>query len=251
MSYSFSAHCDEYHISTRLFLKLDLGMERETVLHFFDSVKREFPTMRRLRRRDDAGLVLEDDEGGNPNRCWLRLDESSIRLGHQNPESPEDVERLSKVVLNMAPYHLTLGDLDYDHMEVVIGFDLEYRGNHDQLIAETFFSEGPLAPFLLHSPSYQVIDAQPFLGISLNEDCDTQAYVEIKSRTTTFEIRTGSYDPQSLTVFLTLRRFWGFRDHESLITVHRQLMDHAYDIAESKVIPLVVQPLAQAIASRP
>jgi len=251
MSDSFSAHCDEYHLSSRLFLKLDLGMERETVLHFFDSIKREFPRMRRLRRREDTALVLEDEEGVGTNRTWLRLDENSLRLGHHHPESRESVERYARVVFDRAPYHLTLGDLDYDHMEVVLGFDLEYRGNHDQLIAETLFAEGPMAAFLLNGPAYNVIDSQPFLGIALNEDCDTQAYLEIKSRTTTFEVRTGTFEPQPLTVFLTLRRFWGFRESESLLDAHSNLLEMGYELAESKVVPLVVQPLAQAIASRP
>jgi len=251
MSLSFGAHCDDFHLASRMFLKLDLALERETVLHFFDSVGREFPSMNRMRRREDAGLVLEEDEIEHATRRWLRIDSASIRLGQHNPTSIEDADRLGATVFKMAPYHLTLGELDYDHLEVVLGFDLEYRGNHDQLIAETFFADGPLAGLLAHEDVHHAIDAQPFLGFALNDECDTQAYLEIKSRTSTFEVRTGNFDSQALTVFLTLRRFWGVRGGGSLVDIHRSLLTTAFDWAESRIVPLVVQPLAQAIASRP
>lgn len=251
MSLAFGAYCDDFHIATRLFLKLDLALERETVLHFFDSVRREFPNMKKLRRREDASILLEEDEDERGRRRWLRLDPSTVRLGHHNPTELDDSHRYAAAVLKMAPYHLTLGELDYDHVEVVFGFDLEYRGNHDQLIAETFFSHGPLAGLMNHPSIAHTIDTQPFLGVSLSESCDTQAYIEIKSRTSTFEVRTGQFESQPLSVFLTIRRFFGFSEGENLTSIHRDLTEIGMDWATERVMPMVIQPLAQAIASRP
>jgi hypothetical protein len=251
MSSAFGAQCDDFHIATRLFLKLDLALERETVLHFFDSVKREFPTMRKLRRREDGSLLLEEDESEEGSRRWLRLDESAIRLGTFNPVQLDDAEKLGQIVLKMAPYHLTLGELDYDHLEVVYGFDLEYRGNHDQLVADTLFGEGPLAGLLNHESVLHTIDAQPFLGLAISENCDTQVYLEIKSRTSTYEVRTQQYDQQPLGVYLTLRKYWGFGENESLLDAHRLLTQKAEEWAADKIVPLIVNPLAMAIASRP
>src|ERR1043166_2874970 len=219
MSFAFGAQCDEFHIATRLFLKLELALQRETVLHFFDSVKREFPNLSKLRRREDGALLLEEDESEDGGKRWIRLDETAIRLGQCNPTRAEDAHRLGQVVLKMAPYHLTLGDLDYDHLEVVYGFDLEYRGNHDQLVADTLFSEGPLAGLMNHESVLHTIDAQPFLGLSISENCDTQVYLEIKSRTSTYEVRTQQYDQQPLGVYLTLRKYWGFSENENLLDV--------------------------------
>jgi len=250
MSFAFGAQCDDFHIATRLFLKLELALQRETVLHFFDSVKREFPAMSKLRRREDGALLLEEDEAENGARRWLRLDDDAVRLGHYNPQRPEEAYQLGQVVLKMAPYHLTLSDLDYDHLEVVIGFDLEYRGNHDQLVADTLYADSPLAGLLAHESVLHTIDAQPFLGIAVSENCDTQVYLEIKSRTSTFEIRTQQFEPQPLSVFLTLRRYWGFGDGDSLLAAHTDLTHRAEEWAAEKIIPLVVNPLALAIASR-
>lgn len=250
MSFSFGAHCDDFHVVSRLFLKLDLGLQRETVLTFFDSIKREFPTLRKLRRREDGSLVLEEDGPEGAPRRWLRLDGSAIRLGYHNPPDPKDADRFSQVVLKMAPYHLTLGELDFDHLEVVFEFDLEYRGNHDELVAETLLGDSPLAGMVSHPNVTHVIDAQPFLGLAVSESCDTQIYLEIKSRTSTYEVRTQQFDAQPLTVYLTVRRYWGFDNSESLLDVHRDLTERANEWAADRVVPLIVNPLAQAIASR-
>ncbi|MCK6455096.1 MAG: hypothetical protein L6Q92_01000 [Phycisphaerae bacterium] len=249
MSYPFGGMYDELNVSTRLYLKLDLAMERETVLHFFDSVRREFPGMRKLRRREDA-LILEEDASEEGARRWLRLESSAIRFGFANPERPEDVARLSNVVLEMAPFHLTLGDLDYDHLEVLYGFDLEYRGNHDQLVAETLLGDHPIVNLLTDERRHPIIDCQPFIGVALTDDCDVQAYIDIKSRTTTYEVRTCQYETQYLTVYLTLRKYWGFGEAESLLAAHRNLLERADELAAEKVVPLIVNPLAQAIASQ-
>ncbi len=251
MSLAFGAHCDDFHVAARLFLKLDLATQRETVLHFFDSVKREFPGMRRLRRRDDGTLILEENATDGGTRRWLRLDDAAVRLGYHNPPSPDDARRFGRVVLKMAPFHLTLGELDYDHLEVVYEFDLEYRGNHDQLVADALYGDGPLASLFSCESVHHTIDVQPFLGMSVSEHCDMQVYIEVKSRTSTFEVRTQQFETQPLSVFLTVRRYWGFTETGSLEEAHTDMTECADEWAADRVVPLVVNPLAQAIASRP
>ena len=206
--------------------------------------------MRKLRRREDGSLILEEDDNEDNPRRWLRVDSTSLRMGYQNPPQPGQADRLSETVLKMAPYHLTLGELDYDRLEVVYGFDLDYRGNHDELVAETLYGDGALAGLLTHSSVQHIIDAQPFLGLSISENCDTQVYLEIKSRTSTYEIRTQQFEPQHLSIYLTARRYWGFSPSQSLVDAYHHLDEQAQMWTAEKVVPLVVNPLAFAIASR-
>ncbi len=249
MSDALGAYCDEFHVATRLFLKLDLTLERETVLHFFDSLKREFPLLCKLRRREDESLLLEEDETPDGSRRWLRLDVDALRTGYDNPAHTGAAAALGQTVLRLAPYHLTLSDLDYSHLEVVYGFDLEYRGNHDQLVAETLLGESPLSGLLIHDTVRHVIDAQPLLGVAVSDSCDTQVYVDIKSHTSTYEVRTQRYEGSMLSVLLTVRRYWGMTSTEGLVEVHRTLTNLAEEWAADRVVPLVVHPLAQAISS--
>lgn len=250
MSDSLGAMCDDFYVNTRLNLKLALPTNRETLLHFMDRMRKEFPGLCKLRRREDGGLLLEEDRPEGESRRWIRFEESSLRFGNFAPESLEEVRHLAAVVLEHAPYHLTFSDLDYDHMELVYGFDLDYCGNHDQLVAETLMSNHPLASFMLADEAHHVIDMQPFIGIALTPSCDLQAYIELKSRTSSYEVRTGDYETHPLSVFLTIRKYWGFADGQNLADSHRHLADLADELATERVVPLLVNPLAHAIASR-
>lgn len=248
MNSDFSAVCDDFSVGTRLFLKLELGLERETVLHFFDCVRKAFPHMNRFRRREDGGLLLEEDAAESTSRQWLRLEPNSLRFGHFGPPNSDSLRAMAEVILEHAPYHLTFNDLDYDHLELVYGFDLHYRGNHDRLIAETLWADHPIAGFLFGRHAVHPIDTQPYFGVALNAGCDVQAYVEIKSRSTTYEIRTGDFDTQPLSICLILRKYWAGEREVSLLDAHRTLFNLCEELAAEKVVPILVTPLAQAIA---
>ena len=247
-----SAVCDEFYVSSRLFLKLEMTLERETVLHFFDRIRKEYPGLRKLRRRDNDCLVLEEEATKEGSRRWLRLDRNSLRFGHYSPNDTDDVRRFGDLILTQAPYHLSFSDIDFDHLEVVYGFDLEYQGNHDQLVAETLLGEHhAMTGFLFDDSTAHVIDTQPYFGIALTPGCDLQAYVEAKSRTTTFEVRNETFENQPISVFLTTRQYWGLEGAPlSLTDSLKTLFDVAEELATDKVVPNFVNPLASAIASR-
>lgn len=247
--WSFSALCDEFTISSRLYLKLELTPSRETVLHLFEQVRRQFPRMTRMRRRDDGGLVLDEEPGEGEQRRFLRVDATTVRFGYANAPEARAVGAFADAILTQAPVHLSLSDLDYDFLEVAYTFDLEYRGNHDEIIAETLFAEHPLLG-LLAGNGHRVIDCQPFVGATLTSDCERQVYVEVKGRTSTFEVRTGEFEPLPLSTIVTLRHYWGVNAPRELATIHRELLKLGERFASERVIPTVVQPLAAAIASR-
>lgn len=251
MHVHFGALCDDFYISTRLHLKLELELSREAILHFFDRVRREYPAMRKFRRRDDGALVLEESDGDDESYRWLRVEPTCLRFGHCLPPDADAFHQYARFLLEQAPYHLTISEIDVDHLETVFGFDLEYRGNHDQLVAETFFADHPLSAFVLGEEAVHAIDCQPYIGISLTPACDMQAYVEVKSRTSTYEVRTTEYDQQALSVFLTVRKYWGFGDPGELAATHAELCRIGASLCRNRVVPIVVNPLAQAIASRP
>lgn len=247
--WSFGALCDEFLINTRMFLKLELNPTRESTLHFFEQVRKTYPSLTRLRRRDDGGLVLEEDSEDGRGRRTVRLEQTAIKFSMSNPPSAAAARQFGQAILNHAPYALSLSELDLDYMDVVFSFELEYRGNHDELIADTFFPDNPLIRALSTDQTH-VIDCQPFFGVSLAPDCETQAYVEIKGRTSTFELRTGEYEPAPLSVQLTLRRYWGSGELPAAAAVHQALLASGQQVAEERIVPHVVQPLAAAIASR-
>ncbi len=251
MNGGFGALCDEFYVTSRLFLKLEMALERDTVLHFFDRIRRQYPGLRRLRRRDGDCLVLEEEPGERGSRRWLRLDRTSLRLGHFVPASPDDVREFGEFILDQAPHHLSFSEIDYDHIETVYGFDLEYSGNHDQLVAETLLGDQFAGGFLFGENVAHIIDAQPYFGVALSPECDLQAYVEIKSRTSTYEVRNDNFESEPISVYLTVRKYWGVNGPASLSEGLGKLFGIADEFANEMVVPNFVNPLAAAIASRP
>lgn len=250
MNDGLGAVCDEFYVSVRLFLKLEMRPERETVLHFFDRIRKVYPGLTKLRRRDGGCIILEEEPDGRGSRRWIRLDGGSLRFGHYAPADTDDVRRFGELILTQAPYHLSLSDIDIDHLESVYGFDLEYRGNHDLLVAETLLGEHAASGFLFGDESAHVIDAQPYYGIALSPECDLQAYIEVKSRTTTFEVRSGDFENEPIGVYLTTRKYWGVENPSSLVDALGTLFDVSEGLATEMVVPNFVNPLAAAIASR-
>lgn len=246
----YASVCDDFYVSCRLYLKLEMNLERETILHFFDRIRKEYPGLRKLRRSEEDCLVLEEEAPERGSRRWIRMDKTSLRFGHFGPADTDEVRRFGDLILTQAPYHLSFSDIDFDHLEIIYGFDLEYCGNHDQVVAETLLGEHAATGFLFGDKASHVIDVQPYFGIALSPDCDLQAYVEVKSRTTTYEVRNFNFEGEPISVFLTTRKYWGLEDPPSLVDAMRELFDAAEDLAAEKVVPNFVNPLATAIASR-
>jgi len=251
MNHGLGAVCDDFYVSCRLFLKLELKLERETVLHFFDRIRKEYPGLKKLRRRDVDCLVLEEEPDEHGSRRWIRLDSGSLRFGQYAPIDTQEVLRFGELILTQAPYHLSFSDIDFDHLELLYGFDLEYRGNHDRLVAETLMGEHAATSLLFGDDAAHIIDAQPYFGIALTPECDLQTYIEVKSRTTTFEIRSDSYENEPINVFLTARKYWGVDPVVDLVSAFRTLYDICEEQAVQRVVPNFVNPLAAAIASQP
>ncbi len=250
MSNGFGAVCDDFYVSSRLFLKLDMTLEPEAVLHFFDRIRREYPGLRKLRRREAGAYTLEDEADENGSRRWIRLDANSLRFGHFAPADVAEVRRFGELILTQAPYHLTFNELVYDHLELIYGFDLRYRGNHDQLVAETLCGEHAAGALLFSEQAAHIIDAQPYFGIALTPECDLQAYIEVKSRTSTYEVRGQNFEGEPISVFLTARQYWGTKGTSTPSEILGELFDVADGLATEKVVPAFVNPLAAAIASR-
>ena len=97
---------------------------------------------------------------------------------------------------------------------------------------------------------FQAIECQPYFGMALTPACDIQAYFEIKSRTSTYEVRTQDFESQIISVYLTVRKYFGYTDARPLVEEQRELIDVADELSRNRLVPLMVTPLQQAIATR-
>ncbi|MEX0885746.1 MAG: hypothetical protein WD009_04825 [Phycisphaeraceae bacterium] len=244
MTTSFGALCTDFYVNQKLTLKMDLPAERETLLHFFDRVRKSYTAMTRFRRYEGE-LALESSRREAEYR-WLSLRRTSMRAGHVNPETMEDAYTYHRQLLELAPPFLSISPIDVDYLEVLFGFDLECEENHDEIIYHALIEDSPLAP-MLTVPGTKFLDVQPVFGLSLTSSGDTQAYFEVKTRPKNRRGSSRSGEPISL--FVTIRKYGPVDNGEHLLQTFDNLTQQAETLATDRLVPHLLTPIARHITS--
>ena len=225
---------------------MDLPSDRETILHLFDRIRKSIPNMDRLRRYDGE-LALESSRRDSEYR-WLAMRQTSLRMGHVNPPSMEAALETHRLLLEVAPYHLTISPLDVDFVELLFGFDLECSSDQDEVVYNALFTDSPMAE-LLKIPGANIMDVQPVFGLSLSESGDQQAYFEVKTRTKSRRGHSKRYRSEPLSIYLTLRRYGPVQKVDDLPDVFSQLAQRAEGLAAEVLVPNLLAPIARQITS--
>ena len=248
MSLPYSAFCEDFYVNMRLGSQLQLPHQRDTVLHYFERVQKDFPGMSRFRKAENGELSLEEDRNENSYR-WLTLENKRLSSGHVNPPSLEAAMKLHTLNLQLAPAYLSISPVEIDYLDVLFGFDLSFSGNHDEIVSESLLEASPLA-CLAEVAGSKVVDFQPTITVALSDDCRLQARIDVVTRTNSYQVRTGDYSEEAISVYLVVRRYWGDRPKESMEQIAQMLAEKADALCVSHVIPRVLRPLSSAIASR-
>jgi hypothetical protein len=248
MANPFGAFCEDFYVNMRLGSQLHLPHNRETLLHFFERVQRQFPTMTRFRKNDANELNLEEDRGGESYR-WVSVEQKRISAGHVNPAAVEDSFKLHTMLLEHAPHLLGISPVEIDYLDVLFGFDLGFTGNHDEIIADSLLAESPLT-CLTEEKGAKPVDFQPTVTVALSDDCRLQARIDVVTRTNSYQVRTGDYSDDVISVYLILRRYWGDRPREPMEKMFVNMAERAEELCHTHILPKVVKPISAAIASR-
>lgn len=248
MGHPFNPFCEDFYINMRLGSQLSLPHNRDTVLHFFEQVQKGFPRMTRFRKSDNGELNLEEDRSNDSYR-WISLESKRLSAGHVNPDGIDEALKLHKLLLELAPYQLGISPVEIDYLDVLFGFDLEFNGNHDEIIAESLFGDSPLT-CLTEESGAKAVDFQPTVTVALSDDCRLQARIDIVTRTSSYQVRTGEYSDEPISVYLILRRYWGDRPKQSIQQLLEEMAERADQLCTRHVVPRVIKPISAAISSR-
>ena len=248
MSNPYAAFCEDFYVNMRLGSQLALPHNRETLLHFFERVQKAYPAMTRFRKNDNGEFNLEEDRGSQAYR-WVSMEPKRLSAGHVNPSNYEEALKLHSLLLDMAPHHLGISPLEIDYLDVLFGFDLAFGGNHDEIIAESLFPESPLT-CLTEELGARAVDFQPTVTVALSEDCRLQARIDVVTRTNSYQVRTGDYSEDVISVYLIVRRYWGDRPKQPMDQLIAQMAEKADQLCQSYIVPRVLRPISSAIASR-
>jgi hypothetical protein len=166
-----------------------------------------------------------------------------------NPPSLDSALEQHRLVLELAPFMLSVSPLDCEALDLLFGFDFTYRGNHNQLVAEAL-GLSPAFERLAELPGSTVLHYEPSLTLALDEDCRTQARLSIETRTNAYQVRTGDYPEEQISVYLTARQYGSLAPDTTFVETLDRLTQICRDMVEKYVIDQVLRPLARTIAMK-
>lgn len=248
MATSFGALCTDFYINQKLTLKMDLPTERETVLHFFERIRQQVPSMSKFRKYDGEMALESVRKKDDPRYQWMSMRKNWIRAGHVNPDTMQEAYKFHQLLLRQAPYHLSISPLDVDYIELTFGFDLECQGNHDEIIYQALFADTPLGA-VMDIDGSKILDCQPFVSVNLNDSGDLQAYFEVKTRGKTRRGSSQRYQDEPISLYLTVRQYGPVDTLDQLHTGFPELAEHCSRLAIDKMVPDLLTPISRHITS--
>ncbi len=243
---NYQSLCDDYYVNVNLSTEMDLSESRETILHFAEQLQKKYPEMRNFYAREQGVYVLEEDKDSGSYR-WTSVEARRVCSGYVNPESVDVALDQHRFALELAPYMLSLSPLDCEALDVLIGFDFTYRGNQNQLLAEALGVCPAFEP-LASIPGITYISHEPTLTFALDEDCRVQCRVGIEPRTDAYQIRTGEFQDEQLSVYVTARQYGSLPAGKTYVESVEELARIAREVVENHVADSVLEPVARTIA---
>ncbi len=244
----FDSYVDDFYCNMNLSTEMPLPAARETILGFFERIQKSYPSMRNFYTRETGDCVLEDDKDLGHQR-FLTVESKRVCSGFRNPPDIETAVIQHQEVLELLPYMLSVSPLDCEALDFMMGFDMAYRGNHDELVAEAL-GGCPAIDGLLRVPGARVINYEPSITLTLDETCRIQARLLIETRTTAYHVRRGEYPEENISVYFTLRKYGSLEPGASFGQTLETLRGRCEEMLEELVVEQVLQPLAQAIAAK-
>lgn len=244
----YGSYSDDYYVNMNLNTEMDLSQNRETVLHFFEQLQRQYPSLKNFYTRERGEFVLEEDKDRGQYK-WASLEPRRVSSGQVNPVSFEEAMQQHAVVLDMVPYALSISSLDCESLNLMFGFDYTYRGNHNELLAEAL-GIVPAFEKLSHFEGATLVGHEPSIQLAFDNDCRTQCRLSVETRTSAYHVRTGEFPEEQLSVYLTVRRYGSLDPGETFVSSLERLGELGKNLIDNYIIENVLRPLQQAIAIR-
>ncbi len=244
----YSSLSDDFYVNMNLSTEMDLPGNRESVLHFFESLQKKYPTMRNFYAREKGDFILEEDKEQGHYR-WTTIEQRRLCSGQVNPQNVDEALDQHRLVLDLAPYMLSLSTIDCEAIDLLFGFDFTYRGNHNQLVAEAL-GLSPALERLVEVPGATIVNYEPTITVALDDQCRMQCRLSIETRTNAYQIRTGDFPEEQLSVYVTARRYGGLGTDLTYVQVLDKLAKVCADMVDAYVADHVLRPLARAISAK-
>ena len=82
----------------------------------------------------------------------------------------------------------------------------------------------------------------------MDEDCRRQCRLSVETRTNAYQVRTGDFTEEQLSVYVTARQYGSLDPDNSFKMVLESLAQVCHEMLDAHVIEHVLQPLKRTIA---
>ena len=247
MTTNYAGITDDFFVNVDLQSTLGLPRGRESVLHLCETVQKKFPSMTNLYQREGGQYVLEGDRDSGSYR-WLELQSHRLTVGYFNPPDVNDAFDLHRWMLESSIYFLGVSPLDVEALDVLFGFNMDYNGNRDAIVANALLAGSPLDA-MASEITPRATECEPSIVLSLDEDCSMQARLSVETRCNSYQVRTGQYDNEPISVYFTVRRYPRPGKVIELKSSYNEQLALCEELIARAVVPNVITPIAAAIAS--
>lgn len=239
---------DDFYVNLNVNTEMGLNTSRDSVLHFFEQIKKRYPTMRNFYGRETGEFVMEEDKERGDYR-WVAVEPKRFCSGYVNPDNLDNALSQHETVLEIAPFALSASPLDCESVNLMYGFDFNFRGNHNELVAEAL-GVPPAFDTLMDELHGKAISYEPALHIALDEECKLQCRVSVETRSSAFHVRTATYPDDQISVYVTTRRYGSLDHDQSFVDVLRLLDNTCRHVVENYAIQRILLPLQQTISMK-
>ncbi len=97
-------------------------------------------------------------------------------------------------------------------------------------------------------PGATVINYEPSLTMALDDDCRSQCRLSVETRTNAYQVRTGDFPEEQLSVYVTARQYGGLEAEAKFGETLNQLAKICREMVDNHVVEHVLNPLARTIA---
>jgi hypothetical protein len=244
----YASICDDFGLYLYLNTEMPLPQGRETVLHYFDTIKRHYPDMTHFHTRENGEFALEEEKEKGHNR-FATLESKRLCSGYNNPPSLAEADTHHLKILEFAPFHFGINGLDIDALDVVFAFDFIHSGNHDEAVAEALGLNTSLES-LLNLPAARVIKFEPSVMLALDEPMKLQCRLNVETRTSAYQVKTGQFNAEPISIYFTVRQYWQGGGIDELAESYQRQRQRCQDLVDEHVVPAIIQPLVQVIGGK-
>ena len=241
----FQDLCDEHYINLNLTTETQIPHQRETVLHFFEQLRKRYPEMKNFYSREPGDYGLEEDKASGSYR-WVTLDSKRLSSGFMKPDSLESACEPHLTILDAIPHQLSVSPLDCETLNLTYGFEFAYSGNQYKLLSNAL-GMGAAFEKACEIPGAQMVSLDPMIQLALEPECRIQCRLSFEPRTTAYQVRTNEYPEENLSVFFTMRKYGSIESGETFVSTFQDLMARGQKLVDDYLMENVLLPLQTAI----